>query len=589
VVAGHSAPDLRYLVLAANHGGPSRARNLGASAATGDFITFIDSDDPLLPGHLCRCVRFLTSHPQAGLVFSRGLRRYEDGRLAPHLREDLYPRFYRLPRQAAGAGAWLLERRAAFECLFYENYLLPSGVVLPRHVLAEVGPFDESLRNGDDRDLWFRIAARFPLGFLEAYGFYYRIREGSISRRGAELAVNRIRVLRRQLAGPLPPAAREGARRLIARNLYVLGYLRQSDGEYREARRLYLESLDEAANVAAARGLLLTLLPATVRQRLQSLRDEAAAPAEEKLVSVVVTCFNYGPYLAGCLESILGQTCHSLQILVVNDGSTDNTDEVVAPFLADPRITYVRQENRGQAAAKNAGIALARGEFIAFLDADDRWAHDKLEKQLPLFADPRVGVVYSRSRHIDAEGTAVAVPLPGKYLRPRAGLVTEHLFLDNFVPFSSAVVRRECFDRHGRFDESLPMGIDWDLWLRLSVEYRFAYVDEPLLAYRIGHPGQMSRQAEIRQSCSDRIMGAFLERHPDLVSRRVVRRAMAHTCRNRGAYFQAIDAGRAFAYYRRAITVSPLEWPSYRGLLKMAVFNLTRKFGLWRGKLKSPT
>ena len=106
-------------------------------------------------------------------------------------------------------------------------------------------------------------------------------------------------------------------------------------------------------------------------------------------ISVVVTCYNYGAYLEGCLSSIMAQSFQDREIIVIDDGSTDDTPQVMARFSETPDLRYIRQANGGQAVAKNAGIRAARGEFIAFLDADDLWEPEKLAKQVRLFADPR--------------------------------------------------------------------------------------------------------------------------------------------------------------------------------------------------------
>lgn len=292
------------------------------------------------------------------------------------------------------------------------------------------------------------------------------------------------------------------------------------------------------------------------------------------MVSVVVTCYNYGRYLAQSVESALAQAYGNLEVIVVDDGSTDNTPEVAGELLKDPRVRCIRQKNAGQANAKNTGIRASTGEFIAFLDADDFWETGKLEKQMPLFSDPLVGVVYSRAHTVDDLGLAVVPDPPGKYLLPRSGRVTGQLFFDNFVPFSSAVVRRECLEKVGIFDESLKMGIDWDLWLRISVSYAFAYVDEPLLAYRVGHPGQMSRNLEVRQRCSDRIMEKFLAAHPGMLSNKTVRDALTYTCLSRGYYYETLDFSRSAKYYRTAFKLSPFSPGVYLEVLKSMVRKL---------------
>ncbi|HJT77666.1 MAG TPA: glycosyltransferase, partial [Gemmataceae bacterium] len=210
-------------------------------------------------------------------------------------------------------------------------------------------------------------------------------------------------------------------------------------------------------------------------------------------VSVVVATYNYARFLGGALESALGQTFRDLEVIVVDDGSTDDTAAVVRPYLADGRVSYVRTDHVGQPAAKNVGVRLARAPLVAFLDADDRWLPAKLARQVPLFdADPGLGVVYARRRLIDEEGW------PLEYEQPvlHRGEVLGPLFERNFVCFSSAVARREVLECEGLFDEALPLAIDFDLWLRVARHYRFDYVDEPLVEYRVGHASLSRRQDE---------------------------------------------------------------------------------------------
>jgi glycosyltransferase involved in cell wall biosynthesis len=285
-------------------------------------------------------------------------------------------------------------------------------------------------------------------------------------------------------------------------------------------------------------------------------------------VSVVVTCYNYGGYLGECLNSVLSQSYSDLEIILVNDGSTDQSAEVARAFLNEPRVRYIEQENAGQARAKNVGIAHSTGEFVAFLDADDAWEREKLKKQIPLFGDPRIGVVYSLARYVDAEGREVELDRSHLSFHPHAGNVTRELFMDNFVPFSSSVVRKEILDRAAGFDERLKMGIDWDLWLRLSLSWTFGYVDDALLVYRVGHPGQMSKNTVVRHRCVDRIMASFLERYPGVLPQGDIRKAFAYTHANRGYHYSDIEPGVSIANYLRAIRLSPLYFAAYRGIIR---------------------
>jgi len=284
-------------------------------------------------------------------------------------------------------------------------------------------------------------------------------------------------------------------------------------------------------------------------------------------VSVVVSCYNYAAYLEHAVASALQQAHADVEVIIVDDGSTDDTPTVAARLAADPRVVYVRQANQGQAAAKNTGITRATGAFIAFLDADDHWHPEKLEKQMPLFADPRVGVVYSRMRAVAPDGTPMPRQDNAPSRLPRRGRVSDALFVDNFVPFSSAVVRRAVFEKVGPMDTALSMGIDWDLWLRASVHFDFEFVDEELLDYRVGHVGQMSHRQEERYGWAEKIMSAFLTRHPGVVSPSVVTWAWAHTYNNRGYYYRERDLKRSTAFYVRSIATQPVQINAYRGLL----------------------
>lgn len=285
-------------------------------------------------------------------------------------------------------------------------------------------------------------------------------------------------------------------------------------------------------------------------------------------VSVVITCYNYGRYLSGAIESILGQTYKDLEIILIDDGSTDNTEQVASQYANHSRLTYIRQNNAGQSNAKNTGIKQSSGEFIAFLDADDRWCPEKLAKQMVRFEDKNVGVVYCRAKYLNEDDEEILFEMTGSYLQPRQGKVTDWLFFDNFVQFSSSVVRKDCLDKFGVFDETLKMGIDWDLWLRISTAYSFDFVDEQLFYYRVGHSGQMSKNLETRQECSGRIMERFLAHYPGAVEVKTVEKATYYTYCNRGEYFRFIDKKKSTQFFLKAIRTLPFNKDAYKGLVK---------------------
>lgn len=293
------------------------------------------------------------------------------------------------------------------------------------------------------------------------------------------------------------------------------------------------------------------------------------AGMDQPLVSIVVTCYNYGRYLRGCLQSILAQTYENLEIVVVNDGSVDETDEVMASFTSDDRFNYIKQENSGQAVAKNVGIDNSHGEYVAFLDADDLWHPDKLAKEVARFQNPAVGVVYCGVSFVDENGSPTGYAHTGQYLQPRRGKVTEYLIFDNFVPFSSAVVRKACLDAVGGFDVTFKMGIDWDLWLRISTRYDFDFVEDKLFYYRMGHGGQMSNNMAERHRCSDRITSKFLDLHPEALSRETVARSRSYSYCNRAYYFRRSDRRKAMGYYLKAIKNAAADLAPYKGIVNL--------------------
>jgi len=252
---------------------------------------------------------------------------------------------------------------------------------------------------------------------------------------------------------------------------------------------------------------------------------------EPGLVSVITATYNMAGYITETLDAILAQDYPQLESIIVDDGSTDNTMEVLAPYLSDLRVRVVRQENAGQTVAKNRGIAEAHGEFVAFCDADDIWRHDKLSRQIPAFADPQVGVVFADIDCMDGEGEFLDIPA----MKRVGGRVTAPLLIDNFVPFPTSVARA-CVLRevHG-FDESLTMSIDYDLWLRISVKYDFAYIAEPLARYRIW-AGQMSNKTQERLDNFFQLLECFLAKYPHAVTQAEEDLAWAHVFVTRGAW-----------------------------------------------------
>ena len=181
------------------------------------------------------------------------------------------------------------------------------------------------------------------------------------------------------------------------------------------------------------------------------------------MVSVIITAYNGADTLAAAIDSALAQSYRDFEVLVVDDGSTDGTAEVLAGY--EGRVVAVEEGNSGVAAAGYGAIRAARGEFLAFLDADDTWMPEKLERQMPRFADPAVGLVYSDyvTRYADGSERAsflVTAPLACE------GDVLESYVQSRFLLPSMVIVRRECVEELGGFDESFRTSEDVELFGR---------------------------------------------------------------------------------------------------------------------------
>ena len=206
-----------------------------------------------------------------------------------------------------------------------------------------------------------------------------------------------------------------------------------------------------------------------------------------KKVSVIIPTYNRRERLERAVESVLAQSYPEFELIVADDGSEDSTADLISRYGS--RVIYLPGENRGVAAARNRGIAAARGELIAFLDSDDRWERDKLQAQLQAMEENPSYLIshteeiwYRRGRRLN----------PRKIHRKSGGSLFARSLTLCVVSISTAVARREFFEKIGVFDESLPCCEDYDLWLRAAARFPFLLVDRPLTLKEGGRPDQLS-------------------------------------------------------------------------------------------------
>jgi glycosyltransferase involved in cell wall biosynthesis len=217
-------------------------------------------------------------------------------------------------------------------------------------------------------------------------------------------------------------------------------------------------------------------------------------------ITVIIPSFNCERYIRQTLDSVLAQTHPDLEVLVIDDGSTDGTPAIIESYGEPVRL--VLRKNGGVCRARNAGITMARGDFICLLDHDDYWYPDKLARQVQALCErPDAGVAYSTFRPWVVDPATRVHPSPST-IDPSAsgdgidddfsGWIYHHLLMDCYVLTSTAMFRREVFERCGGFDESLPYSEDWDLWLRISRVYPFVKLRTTTTLYRF-HASQGNR------------------------------------------------------------------------------------------------
>ncbi|MER3492124.1 MAG: glycosyl transferase family A [Mastigocladus sp. ERB_26_2] len=220
------------------------------------------------------------------------------------------------------------------------------------------------------------------------------------------------------------------------------------------------------------------------------------------VISVIIPTYNSEKTIRHTIESVLQQTFSDFELIIINDGSTDSSLEVISQFQ-DSRIKVFSFDNAGGNVSRNRGLKQATGEFVSFLDADDLWTPDKLELQLnALKANPQAAVAYSWTDYIDEQGKFL---LSGTHITAH-GNVYEQLLISNFLENgSNPLIRREVLVELGGFDEELTAAQDWDMWLRLAQNFNFIAVPRVQILYRIS-ANSLSTNLVIQEKASIQVL-----------------------------------------------------------------------------------
>jgi glycosyltransferase involved in cell wall biosynthesis len=228
-------------------------------------------------------------------------------------------------------------------------------------------------------------------------------------------------------------------------------------------------------------------------------------------ISVIIPTYNATKTVLATIASVQAQTYRDIEIIVINDGSTDNLLEYLAPTVTDARVKIYSYPNAGLPVARNRGIARSTGEYIAFVDADDLWTPDKLELQLQaLEANPQAGLAYSWTYFMEEDGERYHTDRPIWF----QGNVLKDLMLWNFLCHgSNPLIRRSVIESVGEFDPTLPSAEDWDYWLRIAAQWEFALVPQPQIYYRQSG-GAMSAKVEVMEAAQLEVLDRALKRAP---------------------------------------------------------------------------
>ena len=314
--------------------------------------------------------------------------------------------------------------------------------------------------------------------------------------------------------------------------------------------------------------------------------------AKPKEVAVVIPAYNAGLYLPRAIDSVLAQTYRDYQIFVIDDGSTDDTPNVLDAYAG--RIVSVRQPHAGAAAARNRGIRLSNNPYVAFLDADDEWLPTKLEQQIAVLKqDPDFGMVYS---DCSTDGTG---PFSGPHFArvgvPPSGRVFQQLLQGCTVHTPTVLARRGCLECVGPFDQSLRVGEDYNMWLRIAASSDIAVVSD-VLAIRHITPGSLGQTTSVDDALGG-VIAAFEHlaqqcRSLTAEDAKALRNATAAYCYKYGSYL--LEKGERRSSRRRMIEARRYGMRDWKitaklglGLLPAAAFAFLRKLKMALATLSS--
>src|SRR6266571_1691538 len=241
------------------------------------------------------------------------------------------------------------------------------------------------------------------------------------------------------------------------------------------------------------------------------------SPVANPRVSIIVPVYKGERYIGHAIDSALAQTYDNFEILVVDDGSPDDSIAKIKPYIQLSNVKLIGQKNRGVAAARNAGIRSSSGEIITFLDQDDWWTPDKLAVQIAhLAAHPADQLVHAYQSYAQENGQPVQ--FAGDWVADLHGECFGALFERNRIAILTVAVRRSCLDQVGFFNEQISKADDYELWMRIARRFPLGFIDQPLGTYRL-HDANASRDSFAMERAELGAVTAIVDQYPDTYRR----------------------------------------------------------------------
>lgn len=302
----------------------------------------------------------------------------------------------------------------------------------------------------------------------------------------------------------------------------------------------------------------------------------------DPLVSIVTPVYNGEQYILETIESALAQTYKNIELIIINDGSTDNSAAIIKPFLKDSRVIYIEQKNTGVAAARNAAIKHAQGKYVGFLDQDDLWLNNKLEIQIAaLEQDESIALVHSKQSFIDSHGNVIQYD----WITGASGYCFEDMFKKNRIAVLTVLIRKSIFDEIGLFNEQLSGADDYEMWLRVILKYPVKYIDQSLVFYRF-HDSNISKNSFKMTILEHKVITTIIFEHPeayDLVGKKAVRARLYELNHQLGGWYSwhNQDFHQARKHYWLAILNCPFILNNYYQLVYCSLTKQLRKSINW--------